>query len=125
MLNDTGILVDVTLDDSPTTYTSGSVDLREHDEITLLVGITKTLTPTNVILTVLGSGDNTNFYAIGRIFDQSETTPVASVTYTATGGDSLVLKDYYPYIKVKVDGTGTDATNYFAVKVVICARGKK
>lgn len=115
-------LIDVTLDDSPTSQ-AATYDFQgvTPTRVSLYLQIVKASTPTNVILTVeLSPDDGQTLIDYDKLLTEAGTDgPVASVTYTATGDDvvSLSPEDVLDYLRVLMTGTGTDATKTFAVDV--------
>ncbi|KKN83856.1 hypothetical protein LCGC14_0295090 [marine sediment metagenome] len=115
-------LIDVTLDDVPTSQAA------THDfqgvtprRVTLYLQIVKTNAPTNVILTVeFSPDDGQTLIDYDKLLTEAGTDgPVASVTYTVTGDDvvSMAPEDVLDYIKVTMTGTGTTPSATFAVDV--------
>jgi hypothetical protein len=115
-------LINVTLDDSPTSL-AGVFDFQgvTPRRVSLYVQIVKSSTPTNVVLSVeFSPDDGQTLISYDKLLTDAGTdAPAASVTYTATEDDvvSLSPEDVLDYIRVLVTATGTDATKTFAVDV--------
>jgi hypothetical protein len=115
-------LIDVTLDDSPTSQ-AGVFDFQgiTPRRVSLYVQIVKSSTPTNVVLSVeLSPDDGQTLISYDKLLTDAGTdAPAASVTYTATANDvvSLSPEDVLDYIRVLMTATGTTSTKTFAVDV--------
>lgn len=115
-------LIDVTLDDAPTsqtaTYDFSGITPRW---VSLYFQIVKTNSPTNVTLTVELSPDGgATLISYDKLLTDAGTDgPVSSVVYTATGDDvvSLSPEDVLDHITVTMTGNGTTGSATFAVDV--------
>ena len=115
-------LLDVTIDDAPTSaaaaYNLAGIVPRW---MTLLVTVTESGSGSTVTLTVEVSPDSgkTLITYDKLLTDAGTDGPVASIVYSATGDDvvSLSPEDVVDYINVTMTGGNTTGANYYAVDV--------
>ncbi len=115
-------IINVTLDDSPTSIT-GQHDFRGRipKRTTLLVQMVESGSGASVAITVEVSPDGgASLITYDKlIVDAGVDAPVASVNFTATADDiiSFSPEDVFNYIKVTATGTSTTSSNKYAVDV--------
>jgi len=110
----TYVLVDgITFDDDPTSYTSGLIDVSAYRDFLLLISLTVTNSPTNIVIRVLFSDQP----AAGW---QYVNGPFGDLRYEDSAGtktEAIHGKCLAPYMGVYVLATGTDATDKFTLTV--------
>ncbi len=115
-------LIDVTIDDAPTSQAANfSFQGVTPRRVTLYVAVVESGSGATVTLTVELSPDNgQNLISYDKLItDAGVDAPVASVVYTQTGDDivSLSMEDVMDYIRVTMTGGSTTAGNFYAVDV--------
>ncbi len=115
-------LLDVTIDDAPTSAAAAyNLEGIVPRWMTLLVTVTESGSGATVTLTVEVSPDNgANLISYDKLLTDAGTDgPVASVVYSATGDDivSLSPEDVVDYINVTMTGGSTTAGNFYSVDV--------
>ena len=116
------LLIDVTIDDAPTSQ-AATFDFQgvTPKRVSLYVEVVETGSGATVALTVeLSPDDGAILIDYDKLLTEGGTdAPVSSITYSATGDDvvSLSPEDVLDYIKVTMTGTSTTASNFYAVKV--------
>lgn len=108
------VIDNVTLDDSPTSTTSASVKCEGYSRFMLFLDVDSTLAPTDVLFEVELSPDGTNWhkYVIGPFGDlRYEDTLTASGLLESLSGECAGATHW----RIKATGTGTDASNSFAI----------
>ena len=115
-------LLDVTIDDAPTSAAASyNFEGTTPRWVTLYVAVTESGSGATVTLTVELSPDNgANLISYDKLLTDAGTdAPVASVVYSATGDDivSLSPEDVVDYINVTMTGGSTTAGNFYSVDV--------
>lgn len=112
-------IISVRLDDDPTSYNSPTVDVSDWSALWVLIWIDSTLAPTNVrILPQFTPDSGANWYDFEEGLWASlywEDTDTASGIYKAF----LLPCGGIDQMRIRAVGTGTDATNYFDVTVMV------
>lgn len=106
----------IVLDDNPTTYTSAAIDMSTFDYAMLFLDIAVTSTPTDVLIEVLTSCDDSTYYTIMD-------GPLGDLRYDDTccpRAESIKIPYGCAFIKVKATATGTDAQKTFTVTAKVC-----
>ena len=110
----THVLVDnIQFDDDPTSYTAGYIDVSAYRDFLLLISVTVTNSPTDIVIRVMFSDQAT----AGHLFVNG---PFGDLRYAAIAGtktEAIHGKCLAPYMSVYVLATGTDASNSFTLTV--------
>lgn len=113
------LIDDIRIDDDPTTYTTAAVFTKGWSALWMLVKIDSTLSPTNLRILAQFSIDGGNTW-----YDYEEGL-WASLYWEDTDTATEILKGYLlpcggiDQVRFVITGTGTDATNYFDVNMVV------
>jgi hypothetical protein len=115
----TTIIDAVQIDDAPTSYNSAMQSTPGMAGALVLIAIDSTLAPTNLRVLAQYTDDG------GTTYWDFEEGLWASLYWEDTDTTSGVHKAfnlplYYPDWRIRIVGTGTDATNYFTVTVKYC-----
>jgi len=100
-------------DDDPTTETSSAIATGNFREFLLLIDLAVTNTPTDALIEVLFSDDDSTYYKYMN-------GPFGDLRYEDSAGDKTECLSgplLAPYMKIKVTCTGTDASNKFTLTV--------
>lgn len=92
-----------------TTVTSDAIDLNSYREFLLLLALVVNGTPTDILIEVLMSDDNTTYYTYMR-------GPFGDLRYEDSAGnknEALGAKAVARYMKIRATATGTDVANTF------------
>ena len=118
-------LIDVTIDDSPTSQ-AATWDFQglTPKRVTLYIAVVESGSGASVTLTVEVSPDKgATLISYDKLLvgAADPLASVASVAYSATGADiiSLSPEDVLDYIKVTMTGTSTTGSNKYAVDVYL------
>ena len=107
----------VRIDNDPTSYNSGAMDVTEYSAVWVLIDIDSTLAPTTLRVLAQYSDD------AGTTWWDFEEGLWASLYWEDTATAAGINKAFLlpcggiDDIRIRVVGTGTDATNYFDVTV--------
>jgi len=101
----------ITFNDSTTTYTSSSFDVRPYCNGLLLINLDVTGAPTDIVFYLEFSDDNANWYiyVIGAFGD---------LRYEDGAGDQMECLDFpilAPFLRLRAVATGTDAVKTFLI----------
>lgn len=121
----TNVIDGVTLDDSPTSTTSVSLELDEYKKICFLILYDETEVGNSVsgTLTIEVSPDEVYWLDCDLIIDQNGVnSPQGSLTYTQDDEDVCYIpSDFIPkYLRVIFTGTNTDADDIILIRVWAC-----
>lgn len=106
----------IVLDDDPTAYTSAAIDTTSYDYGMLFLDIAVTLVPTDVLIEVLTSCDDSAYFTIMD-------GPLGDLRYDDTAcprTEAIAIPYFCKYIKIRATGTGTGAANKFTVTAKVC-----
>lgn len=106
---------DVTFDDDPTTYTSDSVDSEDYRDLSLLIDLAVVDTPTDIVIRLQESDDDTTFYTIMN-------GPFGDLRYEDGAGaktEAIHGKVSAPYLRAYVVATGTGTTHKFTLTLKV------
>lgn len=98
-----------------TTVTSSTIDLASYREFLLEIDLAVANTPTDILIEVLVSDDNSTYYKYMR-------GPFGDLRYEDSAGDlteAIGDKAIARYMQIKATATGTDATNTFTLTVKV------
>lgn len=114
-------IIDTTLDDSPTSV-SQEISITGYDKIMIQYKVTKTNSPTSVEISFeISANDDDEYTDCPMHYNNSGTLTLATSTGALTATDENVY--WLPEgivgdkMQITATGTGTDATNYFAVDI--------
>ena len=99
----------ITFDDTLSTYTSTKFLCGPYRKFSLLLNLVVALAPTDILIEIFESDDNSNFYKIMN-------GPFGDIRYEDAAGnkkESIQGEINAPYVRIVVTATGTDATNLF------------
>lgn len=105
----------ITFDDTLSTKTSSKFSCAPYRKFTLLLDLAVTASPTDILIEIFVSDDNSKFYKLmSGVF--------SDLRYEDTAGDKKeaiqgVINS--PYIRVKATATGTTAANKFTLTAKI------
>lgn len=114
----TTLVNDIRIDDAPTFYNSAAMDITEYNAVWVLIDIDSTLAPTDLRVLAQYTHDG------GTTWWDFEEGLWASLfwedTDTASGINKAKLLQCggVDSIRIRIVGTGTDATNFFDVTVL-------
>lgn len=106
---------DITFDDDPITYTSSSVDSEDYRDLSLLIDLAIVDTPTDIVIRLQESDDDTTFYTIMN-------GPFGDIRYEDAAGDKTEAihgKVCAPYLRAYVVATGTGTTHKFTLTLKV------
>lgn len=106
----------IVLDDNPTAYTSAAISMATFDYAMLFLDIAVAGAPTDVLIEVLTSCDDSTYYTIMD-------GPLGDLRYDDTccpRAESIKIPYACAFIKVKATATGTDAQKTFTVTAKVC-----
>lgn len=106
----------IVLDDNPTTYTSAAIDMAGYDYAMLFLDIAVANDPTDVLIEVLTSCDDSTYYTIMD-------GPLGDLRYDDTccpRAESIKIPYACKYLKIKATATGTTADHTFTVTAKVC-----
>lgn len=108
----------VTYNDVTTATTSASVDTRDFRTAILYYDITRASIPTNIILQLQGSPDNSNWFNIEYSYLQDL---IFDNTYVGASGidEYVTLTDLPSYMRLQVNTNGTTATRTFTLTAYV------
>ena len=110
---------DIRIDDDPTSYTTGAISVKGWSALWMLVKIDSTLAPTNIRILPQFSIDG------GNTWYDFEEGLWASLYWEDTDTATQIQKCFLlpcggvDQVRFVLTGTGTDATNYFDVNLVV------
>jgi len=103
----------VVFDTADETYTSASLDVSEYRNFTILLDLAVTLAPTDIVIRVQFSDDDSTFYNLMN-------GPFGDLRYEDTAGakvEALTGRIIASYMRIYVVSSGCDATNKFTLTV--------
>jgi hypothetical protein len=114
------IIPSTQLDDDPTEVESGEIIVPGGDaELVFLINAAVTLSPTSVTYQFLISYDGTNFFVYDGLAED-DWSEISVVTANMPDARAVIKgRIVAPFVKLKILGVGTDATNYFTVDASI------